>query len=110
MRKRGLSGGELVRTASYKWSLRAGWFIMVGMAGLLVVDSLSSCGKVGSPIAPEDIGIAAKVEEERRQAQAAEGSGKEPEREMAEPGARPPGEEAAKEEIILPPLRPIGTQ
>ena len=110
MSKRALSRDELTGFASHGWSLRAGWFIMVGAAGLLVVDLLAGCGLAGPPIAPEDIGIAAKVEEERREAQRLEGQDGEQERALVEPGARPPEEEAAQEDIILPPLRPIGTQ
>ena len=61
----------------------------------VVLDWLGGCGKVGSPIAPEDIGIAAKVEQERRAA-----SGED----------REEAEREEKEEVELPPLRPIGTR
>lgn len=69
--------------------------IWIGLAAAVVLDLLGGCGKVGSPIPPEDIGIAAKLERERRE-QAAKDR-KEIERQ------RP-------EEVELPPLRPIGTR
>jgi len=62
---------------------------------ILVLTVLSSfaagCGVVGSPIAPEDIGIEAKI---RAQRQAEE--------------KRSTTEE--QPEILLPPLQPVGTQ
>ena len=50
----------------------------------------AGCGVTGSPIAPEDIGIEAKVRAQRQ----AEEQNKAPE----EP------------EVVLPPLQPVGTQ
>lgn len=51
----------------------------------------AGCGVVGSPIAPEDIGIEAKI---RAQRQAEE--------QRATPDEKP--------EVVLPPLRPVGNQ
>lgn len=66
--------------------------IWMGLAAAVVLDLLGGCGKVGPPIPPEDIGIAAKIERERRE-QAAKDREAEPQRE---------------EEVELPPLRPVG--
>ena len=69
--------------------------IWIGLAAAVVLDLAGGCGKIGSPIPPEDIGIAAKLERDRQE-QAAEDS-KEAERQR-------------DEGIELPPLRPIGTR
>ncbi len=72
------------------------------LGGLLVIHSLEGCGKKGSPIPPEDIGVAAKLERERQQAaQEAPAKG-----EREDPSDELPSEE----DVQLPPLRPIGTQ
>ena len=57
----------------------------------------AGCGVVGPPIAPEDIGIEAKV---RAQRQAEE--------QRSTPESRPVSPEAP--EVVLPPLQPVGTQ
>ncbi len=62
--------------------------IWIGLAAAVMLDLLGGCGKVGSPIPPEDIGIAAKIEQE----QAAQ--------ERTEAGRE------REEEVELPPLRP----
>ena len=65
--------------------------------GILVsLWTLSSCGAVGAPLPPEKIGIEAKI----RQQQAQEGSAESPEKQIV-----PIGED----EVILPPLQPLGT-
>ncbi len=50
----------------------------------------AGCGAVGSPIAPEDIGIEAKIRAQR-QAEEKRSTPEEP-------------------EVVLPPLRPVGNQ
>ena len=61
---------------------------------ILVLTVLSSfaagCGVTGSPIAPEDIGIEAKIRAQR-QAEEKRSTQEEP-------------------EVVLPPLQPVGTQ
>ena len=66
--------------------------------GLLSAWGLSGCGMIGPPIAPEDTGIAAKLQK----AKAKEKAAKE-ERKPAE-------ETATQEDVPLPPSRPIGTR
>ena len=58
----------------------------------------AGCGAVGDPIAPEDIGIEAKVRAQR-QAEALRAA---PEGQQTTPDEEP--------EIVLPPLQPIGAQ
>ena len=62
----------------------------------LLFSLAAGCGVVGAPIAPEDIGIEAKI---RAQRQAEE--------QRATQEAPSPEEEP---EIVLPPLRPVGNQ
>jgi hypothetical protein len=59
---------------------------------------VQSCGVVGPPLAPEDIGIEAKIRsQEKAAAQAIENG----EQEIVPIG---------QEDVPLPPLRPVGTQ
>ncbi len=58
----------------------------------------AGCGAVGDPIAPEDIGIEAKILERQR----AEEQRSAPEGQPNAPRKEP--------EIVLPPLQPVGTQ
>ncbi len=83
----------------------------VALAGLLVIGVLPACGKAGPPIAPEDLGVAAKLERERHQRERHEeattqtqDSGTADAIERPRTGAPPNGG------VVLPPLRPIGTQ
>lgn len=62
--------------------------LLMGLAGL------SACGTIGPPMPPEDIGLAAKLIEEKEKARKTE---------------RKPGEEKPADEVALPPVRPIGT-
>jgi len=72
------------------------------LVGLLSAWGLSGCGKVGPPIAPEDTGIAAKLQKAKE---------KEKEKEKAAKVEREPAEETAtQEDVPLPPSRPIGTR
>lgn len=71
---------------------------------------LAGCGNVGNPIAPEHIGIAAKLKKEQmKQEQEQE---KEKEKEQAaqrEAGRAAPEAEPSVETDALPEFRPIGT-
>lgn len=69
-----------------------------GFLGILVIHSLVSCGRVGPPIPPEDLGIAKKLEQERQRENASMGQVKE-----MSPSER-------EDAIVLPPLRPLGAQ
>ncbi len=66
------------------------------LVSAMLVSFEAGCGVMGAPIAPEDIGIEAKI---RAQRQAEE--------RRATPEAPSPEEEP---EVVLPPLRPVGTQ
>ena len=62
----------------------------------MLLSCEAGCGVTGAPIAPEDIGIEAKI---RAQRQAEE--------QRATPEAPSPEEEP---EVALPPLQPVGNQ
>lgn len=62
----------------------------------MLLSCEAGCGVTGTPIAPEDIGIEAKI---RAQRQAEE--------QRATPEAPSPEEEP---EVALPPLQPVGNQ
>ncbi|MBM4134346.1 MAG: hypothetical protein FJ245_11310 [Nitrospira sp.] len=55
------------------------------LIGALWLATLSSCGTVGPPIPPEDIGVAAKLERERTRAKQQPAPPKEPEKEDDRP-------------------------
>jgi hypothetical protein len=63
--------------------------VFVGLVGAV------ACGTVGPPIPPEEVGLAAKIIEQ-----------KEKERKAKREDAKPAEEE---DEVALPPVRPIGT-
>ncbi len=96
----------------FDW-LRFGWLMGAAAAGALVVNLLVACGVIGPPIPPEDIGIAAKIEREKRETapeapeRALGGEGLEEPTKKEVPG---PPEETEPEDVQLPPLRPVGTQ
>lgn len=75
------------------------------MRMLAIIASASlvlSCGVVGSPVAPEYVGVAVTIEKQQRQ------HAREPERETGEPT----GTDSSLEwhDIDLPPSRPVGTR
>jgi predicted small lipoprotein YifL len=64
---------------------------------LLLAWALAGCGTVGPPVAPEDLGVAAKLEKAKKE---------EAEAAMAEKKRQvQPEEQAEPEEEELPPLR-----
>ncbi|MFQ5991716.1 MAG: hypothetical protein ACE5NA_04685 [Nitrospiraceae bacterium] len=87
-------------------TLLTGIFILIfGLAGFV------ACGSVSSPVPPEDLGVAVKLEQakqreareqEKKKAQEA-GPGLMPEVEQEQPRLAPRGEG-----VELPPLRPSG--
>ena len=100
--------------------------VAVGLIGTL----FTGCGTVGPPVPPEFVGIGAKVQKERdkeKEQAKEEERRKELEKQQAppqepaaqpeaatekgEPTAEPESEEPirAEEDVVLPPLRPIGT-
>ncbi len=66
------------------------------MAGLLV-----SCGVVGAPIPPENVGVAATIERQKRDAL-------DPQQREAEAAESDPALQG--QDVNLPPLRPVGTR
>lgn len=83
------------------------------MAGVLLAVILSAgCGAVGSPVAPESIGVAAQQAREKEREEKAAGERKEaPLAPKPAPAEEAPAPEAAEEEEqVLPDLRPIGTR
>lgn len=105
-RNRRSQGGEMGRMS---FAVARG-VVGVLLGGLLVIHSLEGCGKKGSPIPPEDIGVAAKLERERQQA--AQGARRQAQQVAPAEGERerPPDDLPSEEDVQLPPLRPIGTQ
>ena len=67
-------------------------------AGLVLL----SCGVIGPPIPPEDVGVAPLIERQKR---AEPSSTKEPETAESPAVADPQGQD-----VNLPPLRPVGTR
>jgi hypothetical protein len=65
---------------------------------------LAGCGNVGNPIAPEHIGVAAKLQKEEMKKEQEQAAQRQP-----EPEAPPPAVEPQEEEP-LPEFRPIGTR
>lgn len=70
-------------------------FVFFGML-LAVGGMIVGCGTIGPPIPPEEVGLAAKMIEQKEKARLAEG--------------KPPKPAGAEEEdeVILPPVRPTG--
>lgn len=67
----------------------------------LAMWSLAACGVVGSPVAPEDVGVAPTIERQKRSdAEAATRAGGE-----TQPGFEPQGQD-----VELPALRPVGSR
>ncbi|MBM4124541.1 MAG: hypothetical protein FJ246_06265 [Nitrospira sp.] len=71
--------------------MKTAWLAGAVLVGLFA--GLSGCGTVGPPIAPEDIGLAAKLLKDK---------------EKAGKAGRKPGEEKPANEVVLPPVRPVG--
>ncbi len=72
--------------------------VLLGALLAVVPAGVAGCGAVGDPIAPEDIGIEAKVRAQR-EAEA---------QRTAPPG--PPTAPREESETTLPPLQPVGVQ
>lgn len=68
---------------------------------VFAIWSLAACGTVGSPIPPEDVGVAPTIELQKRlDAEAAKREAQE-----SQPVLEPLGQD-----VDLPPLRPVGTR
>ncbi len=68
---------------------------------MLIAGLLGSCGVVGAPIPPENIGVAVTIERQKRDAL----EPKQREAEVAESNPALQGQD-----VNLPPLRPVGTR
>jgi hypothetical protein len=69
--------------------------------GVFAICSLAACGTVGSPIPPEEVGVAPTIERQKKlDADAAKR-----EAEESQPVLEPLGQD-----VDLPPLRPVGTR
>ena len=79
---------------------------MTPIAVLVAWLSLVSCGVVGPPVAPENVGVAATIERQKqldaRDAEQREAATK---KESMEPGP-----DVQSQELDLPPLRPVGAR
>ena len=60
-----------------------------------------ACGTIGSPIPPEDVGLAPLIERQKRQ----DALDKKPDAEDSQTLMEPQGQD-----VDLPPLRPVGTR
>lgn len=68
---------------------------------VLAIWSLAACGTIGSPIPPEDVGVAPTIERQKKlDADAARR-----EAEESQPVLEPLGQD-----VDLPPLQPVGTR
>src|SRR5438093_6501786 len=78
---------------------------------LLLVGMMDGCGTVGAPIPPEDLPVAQKLLKEKEREAKDKQKAIQEQKEEPKKGEEKPGEEAVEqEEIILPPLRPVGTR
>ncbi|HEX6531748.1 MAG TPA: hypothetical protein VF019_03925 [Nitrospira sp.] len=67
----------------------------------LAIWTLAACGVMGTPIPPEDVGVAPVIERQKKfDAEAAKRSSEE-----TQPVLEPQGQD-----VDLPPLRPVGTR
>jgi hypothetical protein len=72
-------------------------------AGLLLLglSEVTGCGQIGSPIPPEDVGLARRLQAEKVKEEAAR-------KEAAAKAQRPQEEAPEQPDVQLPPLRPSG--
>jgi hypothetical protein len=71
------------------------------MVVVLAIWWVAACGVVGSPVAPEDVGVAPTIERQKRfDTEASTRAGEE-----TQPVLEPQGQD-----VDLPPLRPVGTR
>jgi hypothetical protein len=68
----------------------------------LAVWFVAACGVMGSPIPPEDVGVAPTIERQKR------ADGERSKRDAAE--SAPVVVEPQGQDVDLPPLRPVGTR
>lgn len=65
------------------------------LVSAMLVSFAAGCGVMGAPIAPEDIGIEAKIRAQRQ---------------AEEQRTTPEAPSTEEPEVVLPPLRPVGNQ
>jgi hypothetical protein len=79
---------------------------MRGSSLLVTAWLLVSCGTVGAPVAPENVGVALTIEQQKQR------EAREAQRQAAESGAEDVGPDPTMQgqDVNLPPLRPVGTR
>ncbi len=78
---------------------------MRGLALIAAAGLLSGCGVVGAPVAPETIGVAPTVEQQKKRQEAREANQRDTAGEAVEQDPETLGQDEN-----LPPLRPVGTR
>ena len=78
---------------------------MRGLALIVVAGLLSACGVVGAPVAPETIGVAPTIEQQKKVQEAREANQRDT---SVEPEEQDPA--LLGQDENLPPLRPVGTR
>jgi hypothetical protein len=78
---------------------------MKGLELLLTAGLLTSCGVVGAPVAPETVGVAPTIEQQKKR-HALEAQ----QREAAAAEAEEPDPALQGQDVNLPPLQPEGTR
>jgi len=78
---------------------------MRGLALIAAAGLLNACGVVGAPVAPETIGVAPTIEQQKKVHEAREAKQREAAAEAEEQDPALLGQDEN-----LPPLRPIGTR
>jgi len=76
---------------------------------MLAAALLVSCGVVGSPVAPDTVGVAVTIEEQKRR-DALEAQQRKAATEVGEEEAREADPALQGQDVNLPPLRPVGTR
>ena len=85
---------------------------MKSLVFLLVAGPLVSCGVVGPPVAPESIGVAVTIKQQKDIEQQKERDALEAQQREAAAAAEAEESDPALqgEDVNLPPLRPVGTR
>lgn len=81
---------------------------IVVLSGIFALGSLMGCGIVGPPIAPEDVGVARTIAQQKKQ-HAREAAEQKRKSEAPAAGEDVPLGPVGQDEE-LPPLRPVGTR
>ena len=80
---------------------------MIRLWIIVTASLLSSCGVIGPPVAPESIGVALTVEQQKKQLEALDAQRRQ-DAAMEELTESDPALQG--QDVNLPPLRPVGTR